>query len=183
MDQPTPVSRFVIPTAVVSHFHLRPGDVVADFGAGSGYFTEALASAVGPTGTVYAVEVQKPLVEKIGALAHGKGLQQVQVLWGDIESFEGTKIVTNELDAVVLINTFFQCEDKPGTLAEIVRTLRAGGKLYIVDWSESFGGLGPQPNQVITAAAATAAAETAGFIPETSFPAGDHHYGIGFRKP
>ena len=66
-------SGFVTPEIVVSHFHIREGDVVADFGAGSGYYTPELSRRVG-NGRVYACEIQKALVEKVGALALGSHL-------------------------------------------------------------------------------------------------------------
>ena len=61
-----PGRRFVDPNVVVSHFHIRKGDVVADFGAGSGFFVEALAQHVGSEGKIFACEIQRELVEKIG---------------------------------------------------------------------------------------------------------------------
>ena len=62
------LKRFVDPNTVVSHFHIREGDVIADFGAGSGFYIEILARKVGTSGKVYACEIQKELVEKIGVL-------------------------------------------------------------------------------------------------------------------
>lgn len=170
-----------MPQVVATHFHLRPGDTVADFGAGSGYFTETLAGLVGPTGRVYACEIQKNLVEKIGDTARAKGLAQVQPLWADIESPSGSKIPDGTLDAAIMVNTFFQLDDKGAALNEVKRTLRSGGKFFLIDWSESFGGLGPQPDQVVSAEDAEALAETVGFILEHTFDAGDHHYGLAFR--
>jgi ubiquinone/menaquinone biosynthesis C-methylase UbiE len=174
--------RFVEPSVVSSHFHLRPGDVVADFGAGSGYFIETLANLVGPTGRVYACEIQKQLVEKIGDLARSKGLSQVQPLWSDLEVIGGSKIPDGVLDAAIMVNTYFQFDDRAVALAEVLRTLRSGGKFFLIDWSESFGGLGPQPGQVVAARTAEVEGETAGFNLERSFDAGDHHYGLAFRK-
>lgn len=90
--------RFVIPEVVMSHFHIREGDTVADYGAGSGYFVPALAAAVGAGGKVYAVEIQKNLIETIGAMVKSKGLAQVQILWGDIEEEGATKIPESSID-------------------------------------------------------------------------------------
>jgi hypothetical protein len=62
------------------------------------------------------------------------------------------------------------------------RTIRSGGKFFIIDWTESFAGMGPQQERVITAADTTALLEANGFLFERAFPAGDHHYGLAFRK-
>ncbi len=175
--------RFVEPNTVVTHFHLREGDRVADFGAGSGYFIEALSRLVGSEGRVYACEIQRPLVEKIGDLARQKNLSNIIPLWSDVEEHEGSKVPSDSLDAGLLVNSLFQFEDKAAGLKEIYRTLRSGGKLFIIDWTESFGGLGPQPGHVLNKEDATALCETAGFIFEREYDAGDHHYGLAFRKP
>lgn len=178
----TGTKRFVDPNTVVSHFHVREGDVVADYGAGSGFYVEILARKVGQEGRVYACEIQRELVEKIGSLARQKGLFAVDPLWCDLEEVNGVKITSDTVDIGIMINTLFQLGDKKIALSEVARTLRSGGKFFIVDWSDSFGGLGPQQSEVITAAQAQALAEEQGFVYERAFDAGDHHYGLAFRK-
>jgi ubiquinone/menaquinone biosynthesis C-methylase UbiE len=179
---PLVTGRFVDPGVVSTHFHIREGDTVADFGAGSGYFMEVLAKLVGKEGKVYACEIQKELSVKLGELARTKGLTQVLPLWSDAEELGGSKIPDGVLDAAVVVNTFFQFEEKAVALQEISRTLRGGGKLFIIDWSESFNGLGPQLEQVVSENEAKSLAEQQGFVYEHSFDAGDHHYGIALRK-
>lgn len=179
----TPIGgRFVIPEVVASHFHLKEGDLVADFGAGSGFFLRTLSKAVGDNGRVYACEIQKGLVEKIGELIRAQGLGNVHPLWCDLEEVNGIKIATGELDVAILVNTLFLIEQKDLSVQEMGRTLRSGGKFFVIDWTESFGGMGPQPGAVVTAASATALFESNGFVFEREFPAGDHHYGLAFRK-
>lgn len=175
--------RFVEPAVVCSQFHLRPDDTVADFGAGGGYFLEPLQQAVGAGGTVYAIEVQKSLVEGLGEIVRQRDYTNVQVLWADFEEPAGSTVSADVLDTAIMVNTLFQLEDKPGALQEVFRTLRSGGKFFLIDWSESFGNLGPTTEAVVTAQDAQARAEEAGFILEREFAAGEHHYGFAFRKP
>lgn len=175
------LKRFVVPENVVTHFHLHEGDVIADFGAGSGFFLPSLVATVGETGRVYACEIQRPLVEKMGTFVRQKGWHMVDILWGDLEAPGGIKIADNALDAGLLVNTLFQIEDPATCLAELHRTLRPGGKLLVVDWTESFAGLGPAPSAVVPAATAIDLCESHGFVYEREFPAGEHHYGLAFR--
>jgi len=173
--------RFVIPEVVASQFHLRPGDKVADFGAGSGFFMKVLSDTVGPTGRVYACEIQKPLVEKLGDQCRLQALENIEPLWCDIEAVNGSKIATDTLDAGILVNTLFQLEERGVAAVELQRVLRAGGKLLIVDWSETVAGLGPTPDRLVTADDCKVLFESHGFVFEREFPAGEHHYGLAFR--
>lgn len=174
--------RFVSPETVVSHFHVREGDSVADYGAGAGFYVQLLSKKVGQTGTVYACEIQKELVERIGTITRTNGIHNVRPLWCDVEMEKGSKIPDGVIDIGLLINTLFQLQEKEIALREIARTIRSGGKLYVVEWSDSFGGLGPQPSEIISLQQTQALCEGCGFIYENEFDAGDHHYGVSFRK-
>jgi len=174
--------RFVVPEVVSTHFHIKEGDIVADFGAGSGFFLKILSKAVGSEGRVYACEIQKHLVEKIGEFIRLNNLSNVHPLWCDLEEINGIKINDNSLDAGLLVNTLFQFEKKEAAIKEIRRTLRQGGVLHVIDWSESFGGLGPRPQDVITKDRAIALFESLEFMLEREYEAGDHHYGFAVRK-
>lgn len=174
--------QFAKPEAIVSHFHLREGDRVADLGAGSGHYMKPLAAAVGRSGLVYLCEVQKNLVEALGAKAQAERITNARPIWGDIEVVGGTKLDDASLDAVLLSNTLFQVSDKQSLLQEVKRILRGGGKLFIIDWSESFGGMGPAAGDVIEEYEAKAMVQAQGFSFDRSFPAGEHHYGLAFRK-
>jgi len=131
---------------------------------------------------VYACEIQKNLVEAIGETIRTENLSNVEALWCDIEAVGGTKIEDDTLDAAIVVNTLFQMEDRSTAMKEVMRTLRSGGKLFVIDWSESFGGLGPQPGQVISEADVRDLCETEGFTFDRDFDSGDHHYGLAFRK-
>jgi ubiquinone/menaquinone biosynthesis C-methylase UbiE len=174
-------SSFLVPDVVVSHFHIKDGDVVADFGSGSGHFLHSLALRVG-TGKVYACEIQKSLVEKISTYVHAQQLLNVYPLWCDLEEPNGLKIATDSVDVGILVNTLFQIEDKEMAIKEMSRTIHMGGRLIVIDWTDSFAGLGPMADHVVTAADATALCESLGFVLEQEFPAGGHHYGLVFRK-
>lgn len=174
--------KFVVPEIVATHFHLKEGDLVADFGAGSGFFLKVLTTGVGPSGKVYACEIQKQLVEKLGDFARLQGFLNVVPLWCDLEEIGGIKLPENTLDVGLLINTLFQFEHKNTALEEIRRVLRPGGVLHVIDWTESFGGLGPQPGSVVTKEQAISLLESEHFMFEREYEAGDHHYGIAVRK-
>ena len=68
----------------------------------------------------------------------------VSPVWCDLEEVNGIKLPNDSLDVGILINTLFQLEEKTVALTEMRRVLKRDGVLHIIDWTESFGGLGPQ---------------------------------------
>ena len=174
-------NRFVAPELILSHFHVRDGDLVGDFGAGAGAFVPALSKKVGETGRVFACEIQRGLVDKIGTLINEANLRNVDPLWCDLEAENGIKISDGLLDVAIVINTLYQYEERERAIAEKRRTMRQGGVIYVVDWEESFGGMGPHPDCVVCKQMAIDLFEAAGFILEREYPAGAHHYGLAFR--
>ena len=174
---------FSSPRDNVLQLGLRDGMKVGDLGAGSGHYARAAAAAVGPLGRVYAVDIQE------GVLKHAKNNTPVQhqhvleTLWGDIEHAGGTHLKDHSLDAVILANTFFEVENRFGLLGEIKRIIKPGGKLLVVDWAGSYGGIGPVPERVVTEHTAEDFFINGGFHKMKSFRAGPHHYGIVFTAP
>lgn len=173
---------FVVPENAVTHFHLREGDRVGDFGAGSGHFIRPLSKAVGSEGRVFAIDIQKQLVENIANMARSEHLKNVEVLWGDIEAEGGIKLTDGTLDAGMLSNTLFQIEDKQTSLSEMARVLRKGGKFFVIDWTESFNHMGPEPDAIVSEEDVKNLLIECGFSFERTFEAGEHHYGLAFRR-
>lgn len=172
---------FLRPELIASHFHVRNGDLVGDFGAGAGTYVPILSNKVGADGRVFACELQRGLVDKLGSMIRAGGYHNVDPLWCDLEAEGGIKIADDTLDVAIVINTLFQLVDKAAAITEKRRTLRSGGVLYLVDWSDSFGGIGPHPDCVVCREAAIDLFESAGFIFEREYPAGVYHYGLAFR--
>ena len=79
-------------------------------------------------------------------------------------------------------NVLFQAEDKGGLLREAFRILKTGGKMLLVDWKESFGGLGPNKESVVPVDIARGMCERQGFVLKKDFDAGEHHYGFVMYK-
>lgn len=174
---------FTDPEKNISELHLRDGMIVADFGAGMGAHAIAAGKKVGDHGRVYAVEVQKDFLQNIKTAARDAKLSNIEVIWGDIEIPHGTKIKDGSVDAVIIANVLFQAEDKKGLATEARRVLKSGGQMMLLDWTDSFGGLGPHPREVVIEKDAKRILGDAGFAVERTFPAGDHHYGIIATKP
>jgi len=173
---------FSDPEKNISQLGLGEGNYVADFGSGSGFYSFAAAEAVGSTGRVYALDIQKDLLQKVKKEAQIRHLANIEIIWADLEHIGGSKLRESSMDAVVLANILFQLEDKDKPILEIKRILKRGGKILVVDWLSSFGGLGPQAKDVLSKEKIQELFTKHGFTFDREISAGAQHYGLIFRK-
>lgn len=173
---------FAQPRSNLAQFGLGPGMQVADLGAGSGHYTIPAAHLVGGRGVVYAIDVQQDLLDLIKSRAAEDGAHNVQVVWGDIEHIGGTRLRDESIDRVIISDALFQVEDKARFLAEAFRIVKRGGKLLLVDWSDTSSVAGPDAHHIVSRTEATGLLERGGFRYEREISAGAHHYGLIFKK-
>lgn len=172
---------FSDPQKNLSLFGVDIGMKVVDLGAGSGFYTIEAAKMVGPRGRVYAVDVMQDILSKIKNSAALAGVHNVEIVWGNIEKIGGTKLREAMADRVILSNTLFQvaAADRDNLALEAKRITKPGGKLMVIDW---VAGGALSPKQVVPRMVAEGTFEKAGFQIERTFDAGDHHYGIIFKR-
>ncbi len=170
---------FSDPASNLAKFGITDGQKVVDLGAGSGFYSMEAAKKVGSSGRVYAVDVQKNLLERLRSMATTQGIRNIEVVWGNTEKIGGTKLRESIADRVIASNVLFQIENPDDFCLEIKRILKPGGKALVIDWSES----SPlSPKQLVSAVQAQMLFEKNGFKLENSFGAGDHHYGLVFIR-
>lgn len=172
---------FAFPQQNLRVLELMPGMKVADFGAGSGAYALMMAEVVGETGVVYAVEIQKNLLSRLEAEARARHLHNLQYIWSDLENVSSVKIPPQSLDLVLISNLLFQLTGAYPAALAAKQVLKPGGRLAVIEWSDSFGGLGPAADKVVPRASAEQIFAEVGFKLERDFPAGDHHYGLIFK--
>ncbi len=175
-------SSFLNPAAAVAAAGVHEGMKVAEFGAGSGFFTRAAARAVGAGGVVWAVDLNSDLLSRLKNLSLGEGLHNVEVLRGDIQHLGGTHLPEDSFDFCIIANVLWALECKPCLAQEAARILKRGGKVLAIDWSGSWGGLGPQPRDVVGKADALKLFEAHGFAKAGDVPAGAYHWGCILKK-
>jgi len=173
---------FSDPENNIKQFALSPGMFVADFGSGSGFYALAAARAVAPAGKVFAVDIQKDLLERLKNGARQNHLNNVDIIWGDLEHLGGTKLRDGSIDAVTICNLFFQIDNKDALCLETKRVLKPNGRVLVVDWASSFGGVGPLEKNIISKMEMAGIFQDHGFILDREISAGAEHYGLIFRK-
>lgn len=170
------------PKEILNNFGVREGAVVAEFGVGAGNFTYPLLEKVGTSGKVFAIDIQKGLLERLKKESLDKGIKNLEIIWGDVEVVGGTKLREGAVEVLVIANVLFQIDSKAGLVHEASRILKEGGRLLLIDWQESFSGIGPSPEAVVDEKTAKRIFETGPFQFKKSLDAGEHHYGLVFEK-
>ncbi len=172
---------FSDPQKNIALFDVQDGMKVVDIGAGSGFYTIEAAKKVGARGRVYAVDVQQDLLVKLKNSAGTVGLHNIEAVWGNAEKIGGTKLREAVADRVILSNTLFQIEpaDRDNLVLELKRITRPGGSVMVIDWA---GGSPLAPKTLVPSMTAEALFSKAGFVLDRKFDAGDHHYGLIFKR-
>jgi len=171
---------FADPTQNLKQLGLRENMIVADLGAGTGFYSIAAGHIV-TEGKVYAIEVVKDYLAVIHKKAKDAHLKNIEAIWGNVEKLGGTKIRDHLVDAVIASNILFQVEDKDKFIEEIKRILKPGGGVLLIDWSDS-PAVGSSSHKVIPKNYAREMFEKKGLIFVRKIDAGAHHYGMIFKK-
>lgn len=169
---------FADPARNIKLFGIEHGMKVADFGAGTGAYTLEIAKTLSGSGKVYAIDIQKDLLRRIHSEAQKRALKNIEIIWADLEVRGSSKISDHTVDRAILSNLLFQLPNKSVALEEAKRVIKPNGRVILIDWSESFGGMGPHKNDVLSKTAAKALASSVGLRVEDEFSAGAHHYGL-----
>ena len=173
---------FSDPQKNLEQFDVAPGMKVADFGSGAGHYTFLLGRAVGPSGHIFALDVQKDLLITLKREAEKAHLFNIEIVWSDFDGDGGTKLKSAVVDRGIVANVLFQINKKENFAREIARVMRSDGKLLVIDWADSFGGIGPEQKSVFSKEKCRALFEQVGFGLEKEISAGMHHYGFVFKK-
>ncbi len=169
---------FSDPEKVISEMFVAEGMTVADFGSGAGFYTLLLARKVGPYGRVFSIDTNPDFLRRIKNEATRSGLQNVEVIQGDLEVEKGSGLINASVDRIVIANTLFSLKNLDEIVKEAKRVLKHDGKIAVIDWNESYGQIGPHTDHVVTKDEAREMFETEGFYLESFINAGSHHYGM-----
>jgi ubiquinone/menaquinone biosynthesis C-methylase UbiE len=139
---------------------IADGAVVADLGAGGGWFTVRLARRVGPNGLVYAEDIQPQMIEAIARRIDREGLRNVRTVLGTPDD---PHLPAGRLDAALIVNTYREIADPVALLRNVRRALKPNGRLGIVDFKLDGGGPGPPAGERVDPDAVVRDARAAGF--------------------
>ena len=169
------------PDLIMDAMGIADGSVVADIGAGSGWFTIRLARRVGPRGMVFAEDVQQEMINAISRRVSREGFNNVKLVVG---SFSDPKLRAQSLDAALMVDSFHEVDaiHRVTMLANLGKALKPQGRLGIVDFRLDGTGPGPAPEERVSSDVVIEAAQKAGLKLIRQEPFLEYQYFLIFGK-
>lgn len=119
------------PAEVVKAMNLRPGDVVADIGAGTGYFTRHIAAAVGPSGKAIGLDIEPGMVEYMKEDARKLNLSNYEAR---VVKTDDPGLGPHSVDVIFLCDTYHHIENRVEYFRNVSPSLKPGGRVVVVDF-------------------------------------------------
>lgn len=163
----------------VQRLNLKPGEVVADLGAGSGLFEPPLADAVGRSGLVYAVDIDQGLIDAINRKIAEKSLTNVKAILGQ---FTDPGLPPASLDVAFINDVLHHIEDRTTYLKNVARALKPSGRIALIDFHPEQGGHRNQPELQVSKSAAEQLMAGIGLKPVEEVPLFTDKYYIVYQR-
>jgi predicted methyltransferase len=166
------------PREMVAALGLQPGQTVADLGAGTGYLSRYLADAVGPSGSVLAVEVEPTLVTHLRERAEQGGIDNLIPVLGSVDS---ARLPARGVDLIVILDTYHHLDHRHAYLPTLRAFLVPGGRVAVVDWRAGQLPEGPPPEHKLPRQQVIDEMRAAGFTLATEHEFLPYHYFLIFE--
>lgn len=173
--------KFLNPKNLLNQVEIKEGFVVADFGAGSGDFSIALAKKVGSSGIVNSIDIREVSSGSVRSKAKLSGLLNIFLKKADLEKNQSSGLKDGSQDAVLMANILFHIIGKFEALQEAFRILKPNGILIFADWKTE-SSLAQKKELRMSEEDIIKLIESAGFHFRKKLDAGKFHMGLLFSK-
>jgi ubiquinone/menaquinone biosynthesis C-methylase UbiE len=168
---------------IIKKLDIKASYTVADLGCGGGgHFVAPLAQLVGKTGKVYALDVQKGVLDVVRGKMKQHHITNVEYIWSNLEKYGAAAIPDASCDLALLINVLFQNTTHETILKESARFLHSGGRLVIIDWKHTPSPFGPPQHIRVDQKKLKDLGFSLSLTWFDEFDAGPYHFGLTFRK-
>jgi len=149
------------PEKALDALNLKPGMVVADIGAGVGYMSLRMARRVGPSGKVYANDLQPEMLDRLRQNAAKAGIGNVVTVAGEVAD---PKLPANTMDLVLLVDVYHEFSQPQQMLRKIRETLKPDGRLVLLEYRAEDPNVPIIAEHKMTVAQVKAELEAEGFV-------------------
>ena len=119
------------PSKALDALELKPGMVVADIGAGSGYYSSRMAKRVGASGRVYATDIQQGMIDLLDRRIRSEGLSNVTTVLGGMDD---PKLPANSIDLAIMVDVYHELQQPQIFLQRLKPAFKAGGRLVLLEF-------------------------------------------------
>jgi len=126
------------PAKLLEVLDLKPGQVVCDFGCGNGYHTLQLAKRVGPSGLVYAIDIQPEMLDLLAERAEPRGLKNIKPV---LAAEDDSGMPADTFDLVLMVDVYHELSHPVEVLAGVRASLKPTGRLAVVEFREEDPGV------------------------------------------
>lgn len=127
MDKPDRVLKI---DEVIGKLELKPGDIVADIGSGSGSFSIPMAKAIAPNGILYAVDIDQAMLDHVAARAREAGVTNLRTVLGD---YDDPKLPVKNVDVAFFHRVLHMIEHRQAYLNANAKYLKPDGRVVVID--------------------------------------------------
>jgi precorrin-6B methylase 2 len=149
------------PEGALDALNLKPGMVVADVGAGTGYMSLRLARRVGPTGKVYANDLQPEMLRRLRANAQKAGIKNIETVQGEETD---PKLPRGRIDLVLLVDVYHEFSKPREMIDRIRESLKPDGRLVLLEYRKEDPSVPIREEHKMTVAQVKAELEPQGFV-------------------
>jgi len=148
------------PDKALDAIDLRPGMSVADIGAGTGYFSLRMARRVGPSGKIYANDIQPEMLEKLRANAQREKLANIETVLGSVAD---PKLPQGKIDIVLLVDVYHEFSEPQQMLQHIRASLKPDGRLILLEYRKEDPAVPIRPEHKMSVPEVKAEVEAEGY--------------------
>jgi ubiquinone/menaquinone biosynthesis C-methylase UbiE len=119
------------PSRAIRALKIEPGQVIADIGAGSGYYSLLLSKAVGPRGRVYATDIQPEMLAILERKLKAQAIDNVQLVLGTETE---TGLADASVDLAIMVDVYHELQQPEAFIQAVKRALKPGGRLVLIEF-------------------------------------------------